>query len=95
MVFINPESIEESQDFIVKSKLTRDQIPFAVVADPERVFPKRFGLEKATEKQVEVRPSMIIIDRNGVIRFKYIGMDPYDRPPTVHLEEILKVVNGS
>ena len=42
----------------------------------------------------EVFPATFLIDQNGILRFKYVGMDPYDRPPIEHLEEILNVVAG-
>lgn len=94
LVFVTPESIERVQYLIVKSKLTREEIPFTVVADAERKLAKLYAIEKPTEKQVEVRPTMILIDKNGVIRFKYVGMDPFDRPSIEILEETLKTVNG-
>jgi peroxiredoxin len=95
VIFINPESVERVQDYIAKAKLTREDIPFPVVADPDRAFVKAYRLEKLTEKQVEVFPSMFLIDRNGVLRFKYIGTEPFDRPSADYLEEILAGVNGT
>jgi peroxiredoxin len=94
IVFVNPEDLERSKEFIAKSKMTRDAISFPILADPERTVAKSYVIEKPTEKQIQVFPSSFLIDKEGALRFKYIGTDPYDRPTIEHLEEILAMVNG-
>lgn len=94
VVFVNPEDTARSKDFVGKSKLMRDNISFPVLADPERTIAKSYVIEKPTDKMTQVFPSTFLIDKEGILRFKYVGTDPYDRPPVEHLEEVLQMVNG-
>lgn len=94
IVHVTPENLDRTREFIEKSKLSREDIPFPVVIDPERQIVKTYLIEKPAEKMTEVHPSLFVIDQKGILRFKYVGMDPYDRPPIEHLEEILGLVTG-
>lgn len=94
LLFINPEDLEQTQDFVAKSKVTRDALSFPVLADPDRAIPNKFKIQKETEKGTEVIPTAFIIDKEGILRFKYVGSDPFDRPSTDHLVEILGMISG-
>lgn len=94
IVYINPEDLGRTREYLAKGKMAREDVPFPVVLDPDRQFARDYFIEKPTEKMTEVFPATFLIDQNGILRFKYVGMDPYDRPPIEHLEEILNVVAG-
>ena len=94
LLFINPEDLEQTRDFVAKSKVTREELSFPVLADPDRTIPTKFKIKKPTDKGEEVSPTAFIIDKEGVLRFKYVGSDPFDRPSTDHLVEILGMISG-
>ena len=94
LLFINPEDLEQTRDFVAKSKVTREELSFRVVADPDRAIPTKFKIEIDTDKGTEVAPTAFIIDKEGVLRFKYVGSDPFDRPSTDSLVEILGMIEG-
>ena len=94
LLFINPEDLDQTRDFVAKSKVTREGLSFRVLADPDRAIPTKFKIEIDTEKGTEVSPTAFIIDKEGVLRFKYVGSDPFDRPSTDSLVEILGMIGG-
>lgn len=94
LLFINPEDLEQTQDFVAKSKVTREDLSFRVLADPDRAIPTKFKIQKETDKGTEVVPTAFIIDKEGILRFKYVGSDPFDRPSTDSLVEILAMISG-
>ena len=94
LLFINPEDLDQTRDFVAKSKVTREGLSFRVLADPDRAIPTKFKIEIDTEKGTEVSPTAFIIDKEGVLRFKYVGSDPFDRPSTDSLVEILGMIEG-
>lgn len=94
LLFINPEDLDQTRDFVAKSKVTREDLSFRVLADPDRAIPTKFKIEIDTDKGTEVSPTAFIIDKEGVLRFKYVGSDPFDRPSTDSLVEILGMIEG-
>lgn len=94
LLFINPEDLDRTRDFVAKSKVTREELSFRVLADPDRAIPTKFKIEIDTDKGTEVAPTAFIIDKEGVLRFKYVGSDPFDRPSTDSLVEILGMIEG-
>lgn len=94
LLFINPEDLDQTRDFVAKSKVTREELSFPVLADPDRTIPTKFKIQKATDKGTEVIPTAFIIDKEGILRFKYVGSDPFDRPSTDSLVEILGMIEG-
>lgn len=94
LLFINPEDLDQTRDFVAKSKVTREELSFRVLADPDRAIPTKFKIEIDTDKGTEVAPTAFIIDKEGVLRFKYVGSDPFDRPSTENLVEILAMISG-
>ena len=39
-------------------------------------------------------PTILIIDAEGVLRFKYMSQSTVDRPPLEYLVEMVDVING-
>ena len=79
--------------------MAKDSVPtpFPILVDADRTVSKGLGLF-ATEwsgSQVEQNiPSVFILDKNGVLRFKYIGQNTVDRPSYDYLFAILEMVNA-
>jgi peroxiredoxin len=94
VVYVNPMDIDRTQEYLSKSKVKSEEIKFSVVIDPDRKFVAQYSLEKPGQKFPEAYPSSVLIDKNGILRFKYIGMVPSDRPPLAHLLEIIQLINS-
>ncbi len=64
---------------------TNFQLPFPVVLDVDLAFVKQFMIEGALAK-----PTSILLDKNGEIRFVYIGKKISDRPK---VEKLLREID--
>lgn len=94
IVYVNPMDIQRTKDYFAKSRMSMENMLFTAVLDPEHTFAEAYFIEKPGTKFKEAYPSTFVIDRRGVLRFKYIGMTSSDRPSLEHIMEILKVVEG-
>ncbi|MGD1010039.1 MAG: redoxin domain-containing protein [Candidatus Aminicenantales bacterium] len=71
--------------------------PFPVLIDADRAVSKRLGLfqtEWTGSKVDQNIPSVFILDKNGVLLFKYMGQNTTDRPSYDYLFKVLDVING-
>jgi hypothetical protein len=39
-------------------------------------------------------PTVLIIDANGILQFKYMSQNTVDRPPLEYLVQVMDVLNG-
>ena len=67
--------------------------PFPILCDADRAVSTRLGLfapewDGATVAQNV--PTVFIVDRNGVIRFKYTSQNTFDRPSASYLLEVVR-----
>jgi peroxiredoxin len=86
IIAINAEASTEQRDF----RKTKN-IEYLFLSDPEAAAVKKYGIFSDTDP-THIVPSTFIIDRGGVIRWKYIGKDAHDRPqPDVVLEALKKI----
>jgi len=92
LLFIHPENLERALDFVAKSKVSQESLAFPVLADPDRTIPTAYVIKKSSEEGEQVSPSAFIIDKEGILRFKYVGSDPFDRPSIDHIEEMLNLI---
>ena len=70
--------------------------PFPILIDAERKLSKGLGIfatEWSESKVDQNIPSVYIIDKSGILQFKYIGQNTWDRPSYEYLFKILKLVN--
>lgn len=70
--------------------------PFPILIDGERAVSKGLGLfmtEWGGGKAEQNIPSVYIVDKKGVLRFKYIGQSTVDRPGSGYLLRIIDEVN--
>lgn len=55
--------------------------PFSVIGDPDLAIATSLGLVHVDEfGSTTIRPSTLLIDPDGTIRFSYVGDDSRDRP---------------
>jgi peroxiredoxin len=65
---------------------------YQILSDSERKVIKAYGVFNPEEHGGIAKPSTFILDKEGRIRFLYVGKDPADRPPDeTILEEIKKI----
>lgn len=75
-------------------------ITFPTLSDPQRRVIHAYGLLNPTDVLVPVEgglayPSTYILDKNGVVKWRYIGRDLADRPDTeLVLSQFNKVTGG-
>lgn len=62
-----------------------------MLLDPEFKVIKRLQLFVENEMKGEATPATFIIDKEGVLRFKFIPQHYTERPPLDHIFEMLKI----
>jgi hypothetical protein len=71
--------------------------PFPILIDEDRKVTKGLGLfmtEWSGSKVDQVIPSVYIIDRQGILQFKYIGQNTWDRPSYDYLKQVLGIISS-
>lgn len=72
-------------------------IPFPIMVDGERTVSEGLGFfttdwsGSTAEQNV---PTILIIDANGVLQFKYMSQNTIDRPPMEYLVQVVDLMNG-
>lgn len=74
---ISVDSVEDSADFNQQWRF-----PFPLLSDPQLKVIDAYGARHPNghEGKDIAHPSTIIIDSNKLVRYKYVGKDPSDRP---------------
>ena len=70
-------------------------LPFPVLIDAERKFSKGLGIfttEWSGRKIEQNIPSVYILDSQGIVRFKYISQNTFDRPGPKYLFRVLDCI---
>lgn len=60
---------------------------FLLISDVKRQITKLYGVLHPTEGVA--RPSVFIVDKRGIVRYRYIGKDYTDRPSIKSLLQAL------
>jgi peroxiredoxin Q/BCP len=82
---IAPDSVEHAQGYF-----QRNDIPFPCLADPERKVFRQYDVKSAIVSLGQ-RPGLIVIDREGVVRYSYLGWQQYEIPT---VDETLKQIDA-
>jgi peroxiredoxin len=72
-------------------------VPFPLLIDEDRKLTKGLGLfttDWSGSKAEQLIPSVFVLDKQGVVRFKYIGQNTWDRPSWEYMEKVLQFVNS-
>jgi len=90
LVLISPSDEKKTKEFLkTAGEELSIKTPFPVLIDSERKVVKLYSV--LGDKAI---PSVFVIDKKGMLRFKYIGQDVSDRPPTEHLIEMLEIAHS-
>jgi peroxiredoxin len=71
--------------------------PFPILVDADHALSSKLGLfqtEWTGSKVDQNIPSVFILDKNGVLLFKYMGQNTTDRPSYDYLFKVLDVINS-
>jgi peroxiredoxin len=72
-------------------------VPFPILIDEDRKLTKGLGLfttDWSGSKAEQLIPSVFVLDKDGVLQFKYIGQNTWDRPNWEYMEKVLEIVNS-
>jgi peroxiredoxin len=61
-----------------RAMLEKLLLPFSLLSDPDGEVSRLYGVWH--EEQAIARPAIFVLDRNGVVRYAYVGDDFADRP---------------
>ena len=67
---------------------------FQILSDIEKKVIISYGILNAAEHGGIAHPSTFIVDKEGVIRFLYVGKDATDRPSDESILEEIKKITG-
>jgi peroxiredoxin len=67
---------------------------FQILSDVEKKTITAYGILNAAEHGGIAHPSIFIVDKEGRIRFMYVGKDPTDRPSDETILQEIKKVSG-
>jgi peroxiredoxin len=70
-------------------------MPFSILLDEKRELSRGLDLfreEWSGGKGDQNIPSIFILDKNGIVQFKFIGQHTIDRPAAAYLEKMMKAV---
>ena len=73
-------------------------VPFPLLMDEDRKVTKGLGLfttEWGGSKIDQLIPTIFVIDKEGILRFKYISQNTWDRPGWEYMERVLEVTTAA
>jgi len=73
-------------------------VPFPILIDEDRKVTKGLGLfttDWSGSKAEQLIPSVFFVDKQGILRFKYIGQNTWDRPSWDYMKKILEATTGT
>ena len=65
-------------------------LAFPVLSDSSRAYIREYDVLHPQEGIA--RPSLFILDRNGIVRWRYVGQNAADRPPIATVLEQLQAI---
>lgn len=68
---------------------------FQILSDSDKKVITSYGIVNPQEHGGIAKPTILIIDKEGRIRFLYIGKDPTDRPTDEAIIEEVKKIAGT
>lgn len=72
-------------------------VPFPILIDEDKKVTKGLGLfttEWSGSKAEQLIPSVFVIDKGGILRFKYIGQNTWDRPSWEYMKKVLEATTN-
>jgi peroxiredoxin len=87
VVVVGPDSQSAFKDY-----WQREELPFIGLADPTHTVARRYGQEVKLLKFGRM-PAMMVIDKDGMVRYKHYGDAMSDIPPSPQILAILDTLN--
>ncbi|MEJ2487043.1 MAG: redoxin domain-containing protein [Anaerolineales bacterium] len=84
IVVIAPDTLENAQRYF-----EQNPIPFTALVDETRMVYQLFDVQSKIISLGQ-RPGLFIIDKDGIVRFTFIGMQQWEIPPNSQVLEILQ-----
>ena len=72
--------------------------PFPILIDEDKKVTKGLGLfttDWSGSKAEQLIPSVFFIDKQGILRFKYIGQNTWDRPSWEYMKKVLEATTAA
>ena len=72
-------------------------IPFPILVDGDRTLSEGLGFfttDWSGSNAEQNVPTILLIDPNGVLQFKYMSQNTIDRPPLEYLVQVVDLMNG-
>ena len=85
LLAIAPDTLENARDFF-----QRHEIPFPCLPDPDRAVYRQYDVKSAMVSLGQ-RPGLFIVDREGVVRYAYLGWQQWEIPS---VEETLRELDA-
>ena len=89
MVALAKDSLENASGYF-----QRKDMPFPCLADPEGRVYRQYGVESRA-LSLGQRPGLFIVDREGVVRYAYLGTQQWQIPPNSEVLRQLGLLSGS
>jgi peroxiredoxin len=87
IIAIGPETTRAFADWWHEHKM-----PFIGIADPEHIIANKYGQQVKLIKLGRM-PASLVIDKNGIIRFKHLGESMADIPLSQEMLSIIDDLN--
>ena len=71
---IAPDTVENARTYFEKQDL-----PFTSLPDPDRAVYRQYDI-KSTMVSLGQRPGLFVIDKDGIVRFAYLGWQQWEIP---------------
>ena len=93
MQALGAEIIALSADEPQRARMTVAELglTFPILSDSSRKYIRDYDVLHPQEGIA--RPSMFVVDREGIIRWKHVGMNAADRPPMADVLEQLRAIH--
>jgi peroxiredoxin len=88
VIVIGPEDTNPFKEFWIKERM-----PFPGISDPQHIIAKKYGQEVKMLKLGRM-PALLIIDREGLIRFRHHGTSMSDIPQNDDVIRLLEELNN-
>ena len=85
IVAIAPDTLENA-----KAYFERNELPFTCLPDPDREVFRLYDVKSAMISLGQ-RPGLFVIDREGVVRFAYLGWQQWEIPS---IEETIRELDA-
>jgi len=74
VIAIAPDTLENARSYFEKNEL-----PFAALPDPDREVYRQYDVNS---KMISLgqRPGLFVIDKDGIVRFAYLGWQQWEIP---------------